>query len=313
MATTIQDTDLFSDESSFYGDDTQITHYEDLADSYDPEPYWVETHPHLLTTIQHDALVSAQPSPPSKTTAALKEEECLPPIGSRRLPRNARGRNEPVPEFLARLPPSTTKEESIGPWIFVSEPDRRKGVDQEEEEDLASFVAKGTELLREFEEKKSKLEEEHDRSGAKSKAPLTRKLNVHRRALEEDIFALARENGVISGKWMLFPSVGRVDAVWKAVVEATVDGELGDGAKVATDAGDRRARGMMIYTKDYEDIEDVRRVLGKLVELELVNTEQRMGIYYKADAFTYLRILGDNPYGLKASLYSSKDVLAGKV
>lgn len=237
----------------------------------------------------------------------------MPSIGSRRLPRNARGRNESVPEFLARLPPSITKEESIGPWIFVSEPNRRKGVDEEEEEDLANFIAKGNELLGEFEEKKSELEEEHDRSGAKTKTPLTRKLNAHRRALEEDIFALARENGVVSGKWMLFPSVGRVDAVWKAVVEATVDGELEDGAKVATDAGDRRARGMMIYTRDYKDIEGVRRVLEKLVELELVNTEQRMGIYYKADAFTYLRILGDNPYGLKASLYSSKDILAGKV
>lgn len=247
-----------------------------------------------------------------QATAALKEEHLL-SIGSCRYPRNARGRNESVSDFLARLPPSTTKEESIGPWIFVSEPNRRKGLDEEEEEDLAGFIAKGTELLHEFEEKKSELEEEHDRSGAKTKAPLTRKLNVHRRALEKDIFMLARENRVISGKWMLFPSPGRVDAVWKAVVEATVDGDLGNGAKVATDAGDRRARGMMIYTRDYEDIEDVRRVLEKLKELELVNTEQRLGIYYKADAFTYLRILGDNPYGLKASLYSSKDILTGNV
>lgn len=194
----------------------------------------------------------------------------------------------------------------------MSELNRRKGFDEEEEGELASFIAKGNGLLRAFEEKKSELEEEHDRSGAKTKAPLTRKLNAHRRALKEDIFALARENDVVSGKWMLFPSVDRVDAVWKAVVEATVDGELGDGAKVATDAGDRMVRGMMIYTRDYGNIDDVRRVIEKLVELELVNTEQRVGIYYKADAFTYLRILGDNPYGLKASLYSSKDVLAGK-
>lgn len=294
------------------GDDTQRTHYEDLAEGYDPEPYWVETHPRLLTTIQHNTLVPTPLSPPSKATAAL-EDEGMPSKGSRRLPRNARGRNEPVHDFLSRLPPSTTKEEFIGPWIFVSEPNRRKGIDEEEEEDLARFIVKGNKLLGEFENEKSKLEEEHDRSGAKTKVPFTRKLNVHRRALEEDIFALARENSVVSGKWMLFPSVGRVDAVWKAVVEATVAGELGYGAKVATDAGDRKARGMMIYTKDYEDVEDVRQVLEKLIELELVNTEQRMGIYYKADAFTYLRILGDNPYGLKASLYSSKDILAGKV
>ena len=69
---------------------------------------------------------------------------------------------------------------------------------------------------------------------------------------------------------------------------------------------------MMVYTRDYEDIEDVRGVLQKLVELGLVRNEQKP-IYYKADAYTYLEILGDNPYGLKASLFSSRDVLAGKV
>ena len=36
-------------------------------------------------------------------------------------------------------------------------------------------------------------------------------------------------------------------------------------------------------------------------------------IYYKAEAYSLLGIGSDNPYGLKASLYSSKDVLAGKV
>ena len=141
---------------------------------------------------------------------------------------------------------------------------------------------------------------------------MTRKLNPLRRALEEDIFKLARENGIVSGKWMLFPTADQVDKYWAKVAEATGHGELGFGAKVATDAGNGRARGMMVYTRDYEDIEDVRRVLQKLVELGLVRDEQKP-IYYKADAYTYLEILGDNPYGLKASLFSSRDVLAGKV
>lgn len=303
MSTSIEDTDLFSDESSFYGDETQITHYEDLAEGYDPEPYWSEIHPRLLTTIQHNAL--APPSRPSKTTTALKEAD-IPSIGSRRLPRNARDRNESVPEFLSRLPPSTTIEDSIGPWIFVSEP-----AVGGEEEDTATLVAKGTELLHEFEDKKANMEAEHDRSGARTKAGLTRRLKVLRRTLEEDIFALARETGVITGKWMLFPTASRVDAVWEAVVEATVNGELGIGAKVATDQGEGRgkARAMMVYTRDYEDTEDIRRVLERLAEMGLAKT----AIYYKADAYTHLGILGDNAYGLKASLYSSKDVLSGKV
>lgn len=113
---------------------------------------------------------------------------------------------------------------------------------------------------------------------------------------------------------MLFPTADSVDKYWAKVAEATAHGELGFRAKVATDAGggNGRARGVMVYTRDYEDIKDVRRLLQKLVELGLVRDEQKP-IYYKVDAYTYLEILGDNPYGLKASLFSSKDVLAGKV
>lgn len=53
-------------------------------------------------------------------------------------------------------------------------------------------------------------------------------------------------------------------------------------------------------------------MLRKLIELDLVENDKQ-AIYYKADAYTCLRILEDNLYGLKASLFSSKDVLSGKV
>jgi len=35
------------------------------------------------------------------------------------------------------------------------------------------------------------------------------------------------------------------------------------------------------------------------------------GIYYKADAYTYLDIKGQNEWRLKASMYSSRDLLKG--
>lgn len=248
-------------------------------------------------------------------TAAANKKDTNKPSTPRSLPRNARGPEEPIPDFLSRLPPSKTTGDAVGPWIFVNSPhNHRTNPDKENEQGKAAFIRKATTLLHEFEDKQSTLEAEHDRSGARTKAGLTRKLNPLRRALEGDIFGLARENGVVSGKWMLFPTADQVDKYWAKVAEATAHGELGFGAKVATDAGggSGRARGMMVYTRDYEDIEDVRRVLEKLVDLGLVRNEQKP-IYYKVDAYTYLEILGDNPYGLKASLFSSKDVLAGKV
>ncbi|RHZ57968.1 hypothetical protein CDV55_105393 [Aspergillus turcosus] len=305
--------EIFSDESSFYGDDTEKSRLEELAQSYDPVPYWTNIHPYLLSTIQHE-LLAPEPLPTSSDGGKAKGESSLDTdqiaeIPQTTLRRNAYSPNEPVNDFLARLPPSTTKEKDVGPWIYVTNPHRKTHPD---EHAIAKLVREGTELLHRFEDEKAELEAEHDRSRSKSKAALTRKLNPLRQTLEQDIFALARKTGVVSGKWMMFITADRVDRYWEAVATGTVSGQLGDAAKVATDDGSGRPRLIAIYTKDYADRQDVKRVLEQLVDLGLVKKDERP-IYYKCDAFTYLRILSDNPYGLKASMASSRDVLADKV
>lgn len=178
--------------------------------------------------------------------------------------------------------------------------------------DIPAFTRKGTELLEAYEEESSRLRAAHEESGARTTASLTRKLNPLRRTLEQNIFELAKETGVTSGKWMLFPSVNNVDSIWKTVVTAMDKGKLGDAAKVATDDGSGDVRLICVYTRDFSDKEDVKRVLKTLVETGLVNEESRP-IYYKCDAYTYLDIKSKNEYGLKASLFSSRDVLSGKV
>lgn len=178
--------------------------------------------------------------------------------------------------------------------------------------DIPAFTRKGRELLEAYEEKSSTLRAAHEKSGAKTTAGLTRKLNPLRRTLEQNIFELAKETGVTAGKWMLFPSVDQVDSTWKKVVTAMDEGNLGDAAKVATDDGSGQARLICVYTRDFSDKEDVKRVLKTLVETGLMDEESRP-IYYKCDAYTYLDIKSKNEYGLKASLFSSRDVLSGKV
>jgi hypothetical protein len=305
--------EIFSDESSFYGDDAEKSRLEELARSYDPVPYWTNIHPNLLSTIQHE-LRAPEPVPTPSDGDQAKGElslvtDLLAEIPPTTLHRNARSPKEPVHDFLARLPPSTTKEEDVGPWIYVTDPHRKADPD---EQAIANLVREGTELLHRFEDQKAELEAEHDRSRSKSKAALTRKLNPLRRTLEQDIFALARKTGVVSGKWMMFITADRVDRYWEAVVTGTVSGQLGDAAKVATDDGSGRPRLIAIYTRDYADRQDVKRVLEQMVDLGLVKPDERP-VYYKCDAFTYLRIMSDNPYGLKASMASSRDMLAGKV
>lgn len=183
---------------------------------------------------------------------------------------------------------------------------------QVQEGDIATLLKRGNELLQTYDEAASTLRAAHDKSGAKTTAALTRKLNPLRRTLEQNIFALAKETGVTSGKWMFFPSVDYVDSVWKTVVTALDKGELGNTAKVATDDGSGQARLICVYTEDFSDMEDVKRVLMTLVEKGLVDEEARP-IYYKCDAYTHLDIKSNNAYGLKASLFSSRDILTGKV
>lgn len=235
-------------------------------------------------------------------------------------PRSTRQPSESIEEFLERLPPSITDAAtSVGPWIHIYNPRASPYTGS-----VSTLVTRGTELLHKYEEEKVALEAEHHKTttsksrstAAKPRmnAALGRKLVPIRRALETSLFALARETGVVSGKWMLFPTTDNVDEIWAAVAEATANDELGVSAKVATDDGSGTGRLVAIYTHDYDDKEDVKRVLEKLIELGLVDSgSATRPIYYKCDAYTYLDIKSTNPYGLRASLYSSREVLGWKI
>ena len=67
------------------------------------------------------------------------------------------------------------------------------------------------------------------------------------------------------------------------VVRAIAAGYLGPVAKVGTDDGSQGKNGRLIcvYTKDFADLEDVKRVLYKLVDLGLVKKDASHSIYYK--------------------------------
>lgn len=122
-------------------------------------------------------------------------------------------------------------------------------------------------------------------------------------------------NNTNSVKWMLFPNMDQLHHTWRLVCEGVIEDRLGSAAKVAVDSSAKSTarngspqRLICVYTKDFSDIDNVRRVLEELVELGLTPREGN-GVYYKCDAYTYLGIESDNPYKLRASLYSSRDLL----
>lgn len=72
-----------------------------------------------------------------------------------------------------------------------------------------------------------------------------------------------------SGKWLIFVNIKNVDEVWAKIKDATEDGKLGDSAKVATAkpntlATDPNEKVICVYSYDWTDEEDVRRIREEL-------------------------------------------------
>ena len=281
------------------GDEQLRSELEQRAASFDPSVYWSGHHNEL-------SVVAATAIAQSSNSALAPKKPYNMYEG------NPAGRqlSETVASFLLRLPPLTTNVDNNGYWIYIADP---RSKSRPTDKDRAGFMRRGQEILEDFKVTKAGIEAS---MAGKAKSTIDRKLTSLRKQTEADLYAAAKEKGHTSGKWMLFPMADDVNRIWSLVATATANGELGHAAKVATDdgSGNVRPRLICVYTEDFSDKEDVRRVLERLVDMGLVKRKGPMGeergIYYKADAFTGLGIDSKNEWGLKASLFSSKDVLA---
>jgi hypothetical protein len=106
--------------------------------------------------------------------------------------------------------------------------------------------------------------------------------------------------GRASGKWLVFVPVRYVDQYWRIVKQAVQDDTLGPSAKVATarpnpNQIDPTRRPIVVYTADWRDEGDVRRVLRGLRSLGI-----RWRLTYKTDEATATGV-----YGRHAGTYVS--------
>jgi hypothetical protein len=99
----------------------------------------------------------------------------------------------------------------------------------------------------------------------------------------------------LTGKWLLYPTPEKIDALWPVLKRSLQAGRLGVSMKASTPlTGVREGAGLIcIYTKSWQDIADIRRVLSELRKLGISDR-----IYYKADAQTLL--------GMSGSVYGSR-------
>ena len=222
--------------------------------------------------------------------------------------------HESVDDFLSRLKPSCVDTDQ--PWIWCA---NFQAEHRPANENIAVFKQIGSRLLEQFAAKRHKLETSSD--PPKSVGTITRMMGLDRKNLEEDIMRAAKSNGIICGKWMLFPSEDKVDRYWAEVVRGTVEDRLGIAAKVATrpdKPGGESTRVICVYTRDINNEADIKRVLEELVRLKLalaipgpllrgagVNGQ----IWYKPDCYTYLELMSGNEYKIKPTLYGTSSLL----
>lgn len=323
-----------SDESSFYGDEDICTKLELEAARELNIPEFPFAH---ITAKRNESALASQPrrekEPDGRSSAAAKAKtalglskeandallalpksapivnaaEAVDFLQSVNLKDNSASwqHDESISAFLERHPVADPKSARVGPWLWVTNPKVSENPnDFKRTANIAGFVDQGNVLLHDYAEQKSK-----DAGNDSSRVKLPRHMRIRRDKLEEDLLAAAVRTGTTCGKWMLFPGPNDLEKYWQIVAEATSEGRLGPVSKVATpDPRSTKDETLIcVYTYDFSDLKDVRRVLNKLQDLGLC-VQSRKPIYYKCDAYTYLDIVSNNTYDLRASLFSSKEM-----
>ncbi|KAF2671038.1 DUF1917-domain-containing protein [Microthyrium microscopicum] len=282
-----------SDESDFFGDDNQKHEAENIANAFskiDFHQQWSFLQ-RSVTAKAYTATQLLDPVVSRPSTPVPKGPRINPYEGQE----DAWQLHETADEFLERVPPLNNQYLD---WLWVANPYAKKADkfgDEGGNRDHPQFMKRGIELLEDFKERKARKERPRPDD------------------LKKAILELATENGITNGKWLLFVTTDYVNTVWRTVVKATIEDRLGNGAKIAAqDKATGGPRVICIYTNDFNDREDIRRVVKELRELKCLHKDEKQSIWYKCDAYTYLSIMSGNEYGLKASLYGSADILTNR-
>jgi hypothetical protein len=305
------------------GDETVVTEYEKRVEDFDVHQWWANSNS-IQTPLGIQSKKMARPDI-SQFHNPYAGVHCAWQL------------TETIDDFLVRLPPSTTNDIEVGPWIFICNPyiHRKSKMEAQSQyvkgcEDEAP-EEDGTDLLRFCQggmERLNLVTKLVDHVNQASVTPVMRTREKNKASLDasRDILALAHALHVRAGKWMIFCSMHKVDEIWEIIARATASNELGIAAKVAarSETDPRKERLICVYTADFADAADVERVALKIKHLGLIPSRGKP-LYYKpgskhcsaleeystdnlADAYTYLGIGSGNAWGVKASIYNSKDM-----
>ena len=124
---------------------------------------------------------------------------------------------------------------------------------------------------------------------------------------EDVISELARNYGLLGGKWMMYPRIRAAGVFWNIIAPAVVNGQLTDSCVAAKISGPRDGRSTLsIYMNDFTDFE-------KIVALEraIRALKFKCDMCFKSDIHSQLAIYGAtcHDFNVRDSLYESKFIL----
>lgn len=129
-----------------------------------------------------------------------------------------------------------------------------------------------------------------------------RMLDSGRPASFQVVRELARNHGVLSGKWLMHLEAGfKLDHAWEGVARAVLDGRI-SSAKVSPHQPQSTTRQVIcVYNQDFTNEMQV-------VQLDSVvrSTGVKCPLYYKPDAYTHLGIYRGNCWRLCPTIYESR-------
>lgn len=116
-----------------------------------------------------------------------------------------------------------------------------------------------------------------------------------------DINEIAKSCNIISGKWLIYIKTELVDEIWNKIAHCCIKGLLGCSIKVSPKSINTISHVICVYTNNYFDINDVKKVRNVLKEIGIIQS-----INYKPDIFTYLCIYRKNKWNIKPSIYATR-------
>jgi hypothetical protein len=125
----------------------------------------------------------------------------------------------------------------------------------------------------------------------------------------QDVDKVATKYMLKHGKWMIFPSSDKVDAVWSALSQSLCNRELGSCTeiKVSTRSPTDEKHVLLAYTEDYSDEDDVQsiaRAIQRVLKEAGVGPLDDARMLYKPDIYTHLGVYSKNPFHLKPTIYT---------